>query len=64
MSLEFTVPDMACIACAETITKAVKAIDPAATITANTDTKIVKIVTDRPASQLKQAIQQAGYNPQ
>ncbi len=64
MTLEFTVPDMACGACANTIEKAIKAIDPAAEITADTTTKLVKISTSTDADALKQAIEQAGYRPQ
>jgi copper chaperone len=64
MPLEFTVPDMACGACANTIEKAIKAIDPAAEITADTTTKLVKIATTTDAAVLKQAIANAGYHPQ
>jgi copper chaperone len=64
MSLEFTVPDMACGACANTIEKAIKAIDPGAEITADTTTKLVKIATSSPAETVKQAIENAGYHPQ
>ncbi len=64
MNFKFTVPDMACGACANTIEQAIKAIDPSATIEANTETKEVEIATVAAAAPLKQAIQQAGYNPQ
>lgn len=64
MNLEFTVPDMACGACANTIEQAIKAIDPTATVEANTTTKAVEIMTVVAAAPIKQAIQQAGYHPQ
>ncbi|MBE9031540.1 heavy-metal-associated domain-containing protein [filamentous cyanobacterium LEGE 11480] len=64
MTLQFTVPDMACGACASTIEQAVKAIDPGAEFEADTTRKIVKISTMTPAAQMQQAIQKAGYNPQ
>jgi copper chaperone len=64
MPLEFTVPDMACGACANTIEKAIKAIDPAAEMTADTTTKLVKITTTTASDTVKQAIEQAGYHPQ
>jgi copper chaperone len=64
MSLEFTVPDMACGACANTIEKAIKAIDPRAEITADATTKLVKISTTTASETIKQAIEQAGYHPQ
>jgi copper chaperone len=64
MQIEFTVPDMACGACANTIEKAIKVIDPAAEITADASTKFVKILTTSAAETVKQAIEQAGYHPQ
>lgn len=64
MNFKFIVPDMACSACANTIAQAIKAIDPNATIEANTETKAVEIVTVVAEIPLKQAIQQAGYNPE
>lgn len=64
MTVQFTVPDMACGACVSTIEKAVKAIDPAAEFEANTDSKVVKISTSQTADTMKQAIANAGYDPQ
>jgi copper chaperone len=61
MTLELTVPNMACSACAETITKAVTAIDPAAKISADPATKQVSIETQADASAVKEAITAAGY---
>ncbi|WNZ27160.1 heavy-metal-associated domain-containing protein [Leptolyngbya sp. NK1-12] len=61
MTLEFTVPNMACSACAETITKAVMALDPAAKIAADPQTKQVKIETGVEATAVKNAITDAGY---
>ena len=63
MTLSLTIPDMACSACADTITQAVKALDAAATIAANTDTKVVTIETQTPEAAVKAAIVAAGYNP-
>jgi copper chaperone len=61
MTLELTVPNMACSACAETITKAVVAIDPSAKVDADPKTKLVKIETQQPESSIKTAISDAGY---
>ncbi|EKQ67776.1 copper chaperone [Leptolyngbyaceae cyanobacterium JSC-12] len=61
MMLQFDVPSMACSACAETISKAVKAVDPTATIEADPKTKRVNIQTQESASVVKQAIEAAGY---
>lgn len=61
MAIQLTVPNMACSACGDTITKAVKAIDPAATVQADPKTKQVKIETQAIEANIKQAITDAGY---
>lgn len=61
MTLQFTVPNMACSACADTITKAVKAIDPAAEINADPKSKQVNIETQSNESAIREAIAAAGY---
>ena len=61
MELEFKVPSMACSACADTISQAVKAVDPAAAIAADPKTKRVEIETTQPEAVIKQAIEAAGY---
>lgn len=61
MTLEFQVPNMACSACATTITNAVTAIDSTATVDADPKTKQVKIETQQPEATVKQAIVAAGY---
>lgn len=61
MALQFKVPNMACSACATTITKAVTAIDPTAQVNADPKTKLVEIETQHSESEVKQAIVAAGY---
>ena len=61
MTLQLTVPNMACSACSETITKAVKAIDSTATIVADPQTKLVTVETQQPETAVKEAIVAAGY---
>jgi copper chaperone len=63
MPIQFTVPDMACGACASTIEQAIKQLDPAATFTADTPHKTITITTHIAAADLQQAIEQAGYHP-
>ena len=63
MTIQFKVPDMACGACAESITKAVQALDPSAEVQADTETKQVTIETQASESSVKNAIASAGYNP-
>ncbi|PSB13347.1 heavy metal transporter [filamentous cyanobacterium CCP1] len=61
MTLQLTVPNMACSACSDTITKAVKAIDPAATVQADPKTKQVDVETQATETEIKQVITNAGY---
>jgi copper chaperone len=61
MTLQLTVPNMACSACSDTITKAIQTIDPAATVQADPKTKLVTIETQAADTAIKQAIADAGY---
>jgi len=61
MLIELTVPNMACSACSDTITQAIHAIDPAATVQADVKTKLVAIETQTPVATVKEAIVAAGY---
>jgi copper chaperone len=64
MTLQLTVPNMACSACSacgDTINKAIRAIDPVATVQADLKTKQVKIETQAADAEIKQAITNAGY---
>jgi len=62
MSLQITVPNMACAACGETITQALKALDPTAIVTTDSQTKLVTVETQQPETAVKQAILAAGYS--
>ena len=62
MAIELTVPNMACSACSDTITQAVQAIAPSATVQADTKTKLVVIETQTPEATVKAAIVAAGYS--
>lgn len=61
MALQFTVPNMACSSCSETITKAIHSIDAAAAVQADPKTKLVNIETQATEADIKQAITDAGY---
>ncbi|MBD2018656.1 heavy-metal-associated domain-containing protein [Leptolyngbya sp. FACHB-36] len=61
MTLQLNVPNMACSACSETITKAVTNVDPAAQVAADPKTKQVTIETQAPETAIKEAITAAGY---
>jgi copper chaperone len=61
MTLKLTIPNMACSACADTITKAIKSIDNNAQVQADTKTKLVTIETTASETNIKQVITTAGY---
>ena len=61
MTLQLKVPNMACSACGETITKAIQAIDPAATVQTDPKTKLVEIETQASSEAIAEAIAAAGY---
>lgn len=62
MTLQLYIPNMACSACGDTITKAVKTVDPNATVQADPKTKIVLVDTNADETVIKEAITTAGYS--
>ncbi|OKH35876.1 heavy metal transporter [[Phormidium ambiguum] IAM M-71] len=61
MNIELTVPSMACSACSDTITKAIKTVDPNAVVQADPKTKLVNVETEKPEMEIREAIASAGY---
>ena len=61
MNLELSVPDLACSACVETVTKAVQGVDATAQVTADPKTKQVTVITNTSETAIKDAITTAGY---
>ena len=61
MSITFTVPDLACSACVDTVTKAIQAVDTSAQVKANPKTKQVEVATTASEAAIQQAIVEAGY---
>jgi copper chaperone len=61
MSLQFTVPNMACSACADTITKAIATLDPTASVQADPKTKQVQVSTQASEAAVREVITSAGY---
>ncbi len=60
----FNVNDMTCGHCAGAVTKAVKSVEPDATVSVNLGTKRVEIEAAKADAQaLKAAIADAGYTP-
>jgi copper chaperone len=60
-TINLNIPDMACSACADTITKAVQTLDMDAQVQADLDSKNVSITTNAKREAVKQAITEAGY---
>ncbi|MFQ3618141.1 MAG: heavy-metal-associated domain-containing protein [Cyanobacteriota bacterium] len=61
MAYEFTVPNMACSACSDTITKAIQAVDAAAAVQTDVKTKRVSVDTEAAEADIRKAIADAGY---
>ncbi|MFO1133068.1 MAG: heavy-metal-associated domain-containing protein [Hyphomicrobiales bacterium] len=59
--MKFNVPDMSCGHCVATITKAVKALDPAAEVKTDLAAKSVTVESAVPASSIARALDEAGY---
>ena len=61
MTIQLKVPDIACSACVNTVTKAIKTVDANATVDADTKTKIVKVQSQQSEDKIKEIIAEAGY---
>jgi len=61
MALQLKVPDIACAACVDTVTQAVKSVDPLAQVNADPKTKLVQVETQQPETAIREAIANAGY---
>lgn len=61
MTLQFTVPSMACASCAAAITRAVQEVDPQATVQGDPATKQVIVETQSAEGTIREAIEAAGF---
>jgi len=59
--MKFNVPDMTCGHCVATVTKAVKALDPAAEVRTDLAGKLVTVESIAPAASVAKALEAAGY---
>lgn len=59
--LKLNLPDMSCGHCAGTVTKAVKSVDPQASVDVDLATKNVTITSSADAKALEAALKEAGY---
>lgn len=55
------VPDMTCGHCAKTVTGALKAVDPGASVEIDLGAHLVKVASAADESKLRMAITEAGY---
>ena len=63
MTLQLTVPNMACDVCAKFISYAVLALDEKETVTSVPKTKQVDIETESAETAIREALETAGYPP-
>lgn len=63
MNYEFIVPDMTCEHCVKTITDAIHAVAPQATVNADTATHWLTVQHAEDGQSMMMAIQGAGYSP-
>lgn len=61
MIVKITVPDLACSACANTITRTLQTLEPDAIVEADVTSKVVKVDTQQSIKAIEQAIVRAGY---
>ena len=61
MTIQLKVPGIACSACVNTVTQAIKSVDANATIEADTKTKIVNVQSEHSVDKIKEIIAEAGY---
>ncbi len=59
--MRFSIPDMMCNGCVNSITRAVQAIDPKAQVAADLAAHMVEIESGQPAEKLAAAISDAGF---
>ncbi|MBE9014878.1 heavy-metal-associated domain-containing protein [Chroococcidiopsidales cyanobacterium LEGE 13417] len=61
MLIQLKVPKLACAACVDAVTQAVKKVDATAKVEAEPKTKMVSIETQRSAAEIENAIAAVGY---
>jgi len=59
--LKLNVPDMTCGHCASVVEKAVKSVDPAASVTVDLGSKLVTVKTAATLADVSAAVDAAGY---
>jgi copper chaperone len=62
--IEFTVKDMSCNHCVQSITRAVKQVDAKGTCEVDLGSKRVRIASSHAADEFRAAIEDAGFTPE
>lgn len=57
----FKVPDMTCSGCVSAVTKAVRGVDASAVVSADLDSKLVRVDSAAAADALAEAVRAAGF---
>jgi copper chaperone len=61
--MEFFIDNMTCGGCAKSVTKAIQSVDPVAKVEIDLGTVLVKVESDRPASDFIAVLDDVGYPP-
>ena len=61
--MQFHLDDMTCGGCARAVTKAIKTVDPDASVVADPPTRRVEVTTSAPREQVITALREAGFPP-
>lgn len=63
MTQQLKIAKMVCSSCVNTVTQAIKTVDPTATVEADPKTKIVRVETQASGTEIKEALTAVGYPP-
>ena len=61
MTLTLKVPDIACSACVDAVTDAIKSVDSSANVEGDPKTKIINVQTQQPEDKIRKVLADAGY---
>jgi len=61
MTQQLKIPKLICSGCVNTITQAIKTVEPTATVEADPTIKIVRVATQVSGTEIKEALTTIGY---
>lgn len=61
MVVQLKIPKIACSGCVNTVTNAIKKVDPNAIVQADTKTKLLRVETQASKTAIEEAIASVGY---